>query len=329
MSNSDPAQRPPAAPPPAPAPSPAGGSADLRGTDLNLLVSLDLLLSAGSVREAARRAGVTPSAMSHSLARLRAHFHDPLLVPAGRRLMPTPRAEALAGPVAELLELARNVLDEGGPIDPTALRRPFRLVCTDHVSTVLLPRVHARLCAEAPGVDLHVLPLVPESMQELRMGLVDAAIGIFPEAPPEVRQRRLFDDRFVTVARMDHPRVRGPTLSMEDFLAESHALVAPRGTPRGTVDAELARLGLQRRVARSFPSFLAAAWHTAASDDLLTVSARLVDALRPTLPLRALPPPLPLPGCAMVLAWHPRLDRARADVWLRGVLVDAAAGLGP
>jgi DNA-binding transcriptional LysR family regulator len=301
----------------------------LASVDLNLLVSLDLLLEERSIRAAARRAGVTPSAMSHTLARLRAAFGDELLVRAGRGLLPTRRAEDLAGPVRDVVARARDLFDHDGPIDPSSIRRPFRVVCTDHVSTVLLPQVAERLGAEAPGVDLYVLPLVPETMNDLRAGLVDVAIGVFPEAPPEIRLRRLFDDAFVTVARRGHPRVAPGCLDLDAFLQETHALVAPRGAPRGTVDEVLADAGLSRRVARTFPSFLAALWHVAGSDDLLTVSARLVAAVGPTLDLVALAPPLPLPGYAMHLAWHPRVDKSPEDAWFRSVLVEAAGALPP
>lgn len=299
----------------------------LGGVDLNLLVALDLLLEERSVRAAARRAGVTPSAMSHTLSRLRGQLGDELLVRSGQRMLPTTRAEALVAPVKEVLALAAGVFDDPRPIDAGSLRRAFRVVCTDHVSTVLLPAAEQRLRREAPGVDLHVLPLVPETMDDLRAGAADLAIGVFPDAPPEMKQRRLFDDAFVTVARRGHPRVAGPSLTLAAFLAEAHVLVAPRGRPYGTVDEELASRGRVRRVARTFPSFLAALWHTAGSDDLLTVSARLVAALGPTLGLVAWPPPLELPGYSMHLVWHPRVERSKEDAWFRGVLTEAAAAL--
>lgn len=152
-------------------------------------------------------------------------------------------------------------------------------------------------------------------------------IGIFPEAPPEVRMRRLFDDGFVTVARTRHPRIGPPSLSMEDFLRETHVLVAPRGDARGTVDDALAALGLRRRVARTFPSFLAAVWHVADSDDLLTVSARLVATVARRLALQQLTPPLRLPTYAMRLAWHPRVDRSPENTWFRALLVEVADAL--
>lgn len=192
---------------------------------------------------------------------------------------------------------------------------------------MLLPAVEQRVAAAAPGVDLHLSPLVPETMQDLRDGRVDVAIGIFPDAPPEVRQRRLFTDRFVTVARVGHPRVAEGRLDRAAFLAEPHVLVSPRGGRTGLVDDVLAREGQARRVARTYPSFFAALWHVLHADALLTVSERLVHATAAHLPLRVHPPPLPLPTYDLQLVWHPRVDRDPAHGWFRGVLAAAGASL--
>jgi len=301
---------------------------ELTAIDLNLLVALDLLLDEGSVRGAARRAHLSPSAMSHTLARLRDLLDDEVLVRAGRGMVPTPRAEALALPVKELLGQARAVLATGQRFRPEALRRRFRVVCTDHVATVLFSRAEPLLTAEAPGVDLLLAPLTPDTMADLRAGRVDAAVGVFPEAVPEVRMRRLFVDRFVTVCRPRHPRLGEATeLTLEAFLDEDHVLVAPRGTPEGLVDEMLAARGARRRVARAFPSFLAAVWHLSTTDAVLTVSERLVHTLAPTVPLRVFRPPVALAPYRLMLAWHPRLDQSPADRWFRSVLVRAAEGL--
>lgn len=302
---------------------------DLRGVDLNLLVALDALLDARSVREAARRLHLSPSATSHLLGRLRRLFDDELLVRSGRGMVLSRRGEALREPTRALLAQARALLVGEAPIEPRTLARAFRVVCTDHVSTVLLGAVEARLSAEAPGVDLYVQPLVPEAMEDLRLGRADAAIGVFPEAPPEMRARRLFEDRFVCVCRQDHPRLREGGPSLAAYLAEEHVLVAPRGVPSGTVDEVLARSGQRRRVARTFPSFLAALWNVAATDRLLTVSARLVAATASTLHLSVHPAPLPLPGYSLSLLWHPRTDRSPAEAWLRALLIEEAARLPP
>lgn len=301
---------------------------DLSAVDLNLLVALDLLLEHRSVRAAARAARVTPSAMSHTLGRLRALFGDELLVRAGAGLVPTARAEALVVPVRDALAAVRAALAPTEAFAPGSLRRAFRVVCTDHVSTVLLPHVAAVLREEAPGVDLHERPLTASVMEELRAGEVDVAIGIFPEAPPEMRSRRLFTDGFVTVARPGHPRLGTGVLDLDTFLAEGHMLVAPRGTPRGTVDELLAARGLSRRVVRTVTHFLSGLWQVGDGDLLLTVSRRLVAMAAPRLPLVWFPTPLPVEDYVLSALWHPRSDRSPADAWFRGVLSRAAAALG-
>lgn len=300
---------------------------DLASVDLNLLVSLDLLLEERSVRGAARRAHLSPSAMSHTLGRLRDLLGDEILVRAGRQMVPTPRAESLVEPLKSLLAGARSLLTDATRFDPQHLQRRFRVVCTDHAAAVLLSRADRLFRLEAPEMDLTVAPLVPDTMADLRKGHVDAAIGVFPEAAPEVRTRGLFDDRFVTVCRPDHPRLAEGELTLPRFLAERHVLVAPRGDAEGLVDRVLATTGDRRRVSRTFPSFLSALWHVAQSDELLTISSRLVAEVRPRLPLRAVATPLHLDDYRMVLAWHPRTDKAVEDVWFRSVLIRTAQDL--
>ena len=302
--------------------------ADLASVDLNLLVSLDVLLDECSVRAAAKRARISPSAMSHTLSRLRDLLGDELLVRAGRQMVPTPRAEELAVPIKELLAQATAVLSAAAEFDPKQLRRRFRIVCTDHVAAVLFSPAERTLQPEAPGVDLVLVPLTRDTMADLRRGSVDAAIGVFPEAPGEIRMRRLFSDRFVTVCRPDHPRLAANAeLSLDAFLSESHILVAPRGTPEGLVDRVLDSQGLERRVSRAFPSFLAAIWHVATTDALLTVSRRLVKTMAERVPLRGFTPPVPLEDYTMMLAWHPRVDKSVEDRWFRSVLVRTAEQL--
>lgn len=311
-------------------PAPDRTIADLAAVDLNLLVSLDVLLDERSVRGAARRLGLSPSAMSHTLARLRDLLDDEVLVRAGRRMVPTQRAERLAGPVKALLANARAVLAPDDDVLPTELSRAFRVVCTDHVATVLMPHAEALLSTEAPRVDVVLAPLTPDTMSDLRRGIVDAAIGVFPEAPPEMRVRRLFADRFVTVCRAEHPRLHDvDDLSLEAFLDEQHMLVAPRGTPHGHVDRVLDRMGRQRRISRAIPGFLAAMWHLEHTDSLLTVSQRLVEAMAPRLAHRAFPPPVPLDDYTLVLTWHPRADAAAEDRWFRSALLRAAEAIAP
>lgn len=303
---------------------------NLASVDMNLLVALDLLLDERSVRGAARRAGVSASAMSHTLRRLRDTLGDEVLVRAGRGMVATARGEALVHPVKDVIARARALLDHPDAFDPLALRRRFYIACTDHVSTVLLSEVERALTTDAPHMDWVVLPITSTVMSDLRKGAIDVAIGVFPDAAPEMRQRRLFTDRFVTVHRADHPRLGEKDLTLDAFLAEDHILVAPRGTPSGHVDRLLAeRHQKERRVARAFPGFLAALWHAMHSDALLTVSSRLVHAAASAFPLRVQTPPLALADYTLNLIWHPRTHDAASDAWFRDTLAHAASRLGP
>lgn len=300
---------------------------DLRGVDLNLLVALDVLLDERSVRSAARRMHMTPSAMSHTLRRIRELFEDDVLVRAGRGMVATPRAMALAEPVRALLAQTRAVLADPDQFSPATLRRAFRVACTDHVSTVLLPSVERILSEEAPGVNTYVCPFLPDMTDELRTGTVCLAIGVFRSEPAEMRVRRLFEERFVTVARPDHPRIRGPELTLEAFLEEQHVQVAPGGSPEGPIDALLATRGLHRRVARTRPNFLSALWLVADSNLLLTTPRRVVSATATRLPMSLLPTPLPVTEYHLSMVWHPRLDDVQEDLWFREVVLRAARAL--
>ena len=313
------------APPPSGSPWSAP-AVELSRIDLNLLVALDALLQEQSVRRAAERVGLTPSAMSHALARLRDLLGDPILTRAGRRMVPTERALALTGPLHAQLRALEALLAPPAELDPSTLERAFRVMATDHVVTLLQPGVERLLAAEAPAVALFVEPLTPVTMERLRDGRLDLAIGVFPEAPPEMRTRRLFEDRFVVVLREGHPALEAP-LDLGAYLALDHLLVAPRGTPRGLVDRVLEEQDRSRRVARTVPHFLAAVHLLPGTDFALTLSARLAAALGPGLGLALRPVPLSLGSYALHALWHPRRDADPAHEWLRGVWLRAAEAL--
>lgn len=300
---------------------------DLRSVDLNLLVALDALLDERSVRGAARRLHLTPPAMSHQLRRIRDLLDDEVLVRAGRGMVATPRAEALIEPVRALLAQAQQVLESPARFSPESSQRAFRLVCTDHVATVLLPIVEQLLAQEAPGVDMHLCPVLPEMMEQLRTGAVDVAIRVVESTLSGLRAHTLFDERYVTVVRQDHPRLRGPGVTLDEFLAEAHVLVAPGGVARGPIDALLEAAGRERRIARTRPNFLSALWLVCESDMVLTVGRRVVEAVAERLPVRVLPTPLPVEDYELSMLWHPRLDGSVADLWFRELLQRAASRL--
>ena len=296
--------------------------------DLNLLIALDALLQEENVSRAAKRVGLSTPAMSHALARLRAQLGDPILVRAGQRMVPTPRATDLKERVNAAARDARELLSPAPASDPRALDRSFRVKTSDHALTVIGPTLD-RLLRAAPRVSLHVTPTERSEAVALREGSIDLAIGVYDylpysELPNDLRIQQLFEDRFVCVARADHPRI-GRTLSLAQYAELEHVQVAPRGAGGGYVDELLARHSLQRRLARVVPYFLAALALVAETDYLLTISIRLARRLAPRLGLRMIAPPraLGLEPYQVAQLWHPRNDRDAAHRWLREAVVAA------
>lgn len=295
--------------------------------DLHLLLSLDALLQEGNVTRAAKRLGRSTPATSRALDRIRDRLGDPLLVRAGRGLVLTPRAEQLKPEVARLVADAQRVLATATGFTPATLQRTFTVHTTDQVLVLLGPAIDRMLRAEAPGVTLRFLPSVAEDWMPLRDGVADLSICLFGHFPDEFLTRQLFQDRFVCAVRADHPQV-GTTLSLDDYLALDHLVVAPLGRP-SLVDAKLAERGLRRRIRCTVPYFLAGLLLAASSDDVLTVSELAASALAPQFGLRLLPPPLPLPSYTLNLLWHPRVDHDPAHRWLRDLFVRATAAAVP
>jgi DNA-binding transcriptional LysR family regulator len=295
----------------------------MESIDLGLLATLDALLQEGSVTGAARRVGLSTPAMSHALARIRERLDDPILVRAGRGMVLTPRAESLRPRVHAVVAEARATLSPERPFVPAELTRGFVLIASDYVTSVLGDTIDRVLSAEAPSTVLRVVPNAVDDPAVLREGRADLAVGIYGELPAEMRSRALLSDRFVVVARADHPEV-GKRLSLQRFVRLQHLQVAPRGQPGGYIDDVLRDKGLTRHVARALPYFLPALHLVAKTDYLLTVSERLARRHAEALGLRLFEPPMELRPYALSLVWHPRFDGDEAHRFLREVIVRAA-----
>ncbi len=294
--------------------------------DTASLMALDALLETRSVTLAAKRMGVSQSAMSHTLARLRVRFDDLLLVRSGRGLVPTARAEVMGRHLrAAASELAAAVSVE--PVfEPLNARRVFRVATTDLVEMLLLPRVLAILEREAPGVDLHVRSQA-DAEPALHSGEIDVSIQPVRDQPSAgLRARALFHEKFVCVMRRGHP-LCDTRLTAERFAVARHVLVAPRGRPGGVVDDVLAARGLTRRTVVLVPSFLAVPHLLAETDLVATLAERVARAFADRLPLHVVPHPLKLPGFTISTIWHERADADPGHVWLRQTLTRAATAL--
>lgn len=285
--------------------------------DLNLLTALDALLAEGSVTGAARRLNLSQSAMSRTLARLREATGDPLLVQAGRRMVPTPRAEELRTQTQGLAREVRAVLSpRAAHLDLAALSRSFTLRANDAFVEAFGPRLIAA-AAEAPGVQLCFVPRTDKEIRPLREGLIDLDIGWVTETGPELRIQTLYHDRFLGIARAGHPLLDRP-VTLESYAACRHVVTSKQGREQGPIDQALAARGLTRTVAAMVPSFPAAA-AIARETDLVS---HVPSAYLPALPGGLVPFPLPVetPDIPISLLWHPRFDADQAHRWLRGLV---------
>ncbi len=293
--------------------------------DLNLLVTLDALLSEGSVARAAKRLRLSPSAMSRALARLRATTGDPLLVRAGRGLVPTPRALELRERVGQLVEDAEAVLRPAERLDLKQLVRTFTLRTSDGFVENFGPDLIARVSTEAPGIRLRFVQKTDKESSSLRDGTIDLETGVVGETTgPEVRTQALFRDRFVGVVRIGH-RLSEGEITTSRYAAGRHILVSRRGLDKGPIDIDeaLKPLGLEREIVTIVGGFSTALALTRGSDLIASVPERHTGNLRAG--MHSFPLPVPIPGITVSLLWHPRLDADLAHRWLRGCVRDVCA----
>lgn len=288
--------------------------------DFNLLVALDVLLAEGSVAGAAKLLGLSDSAMSRTLLRLRATTGDPLLVRAGRRLVPTPHAVALRERVRTLANEAKSVLQPAArDLDLATLERCFTIRANEGFVEAFAARLVAALAEAAPGVWLRFAPKPDKGAHSLREGLIDLEIGVLGDTGPEVKIQSLFQDRFVGVVRHGHALQSGEVTAGR-YAACGHVVASRRGRTRGPVDDALEALGLQRRVVVVVPSFPAALAIAATSDLVGLVTRSFVRAGQAGtngLPVHAFALPVETSTITVSQMWHPRADADPAHRWLR------------
>ena len=291
--------------------------------DLNLLVTLDVLLAEGSVARAARRLRLSPSAMSRALARLRETTGDPLLVRAGRNLVPTPRALELRERVSLLVQDAEAVLRPAETLNLKQLIRTFTLRTSEGFVENFGPDLIARVREEAPGVRLCFVQKPDKDSTPLRSGIVHLETGVVEKTTaPELRVQALFRDRYVGVVRKGHPLSKGKITSVR-YAGGKHISVSRLGLEKGPIDEVLEPLGLQREILVIVGGFSTALGLARASDLIASVPERHTGNLRGG--MHSFPLLVSVPEFTVSMLWHPRLDADPAHRWLRGCVRDACA----
>ncbi len=288
--------------------------------DLNLLVTLDVLLTEGSVARAAKKLKLSPSAMSRALARLRATTGDPLLVRAGRGLVPTPRALELRGRVGQIVQDGAAVLSPMAALDLAQLTRTFTLRSSDGFVENFGPGLIARIGKDALGARLRFVVKLDKDSETLRDGSVDLETGVIGDTTgPEVRTQSLFKDRFTGVVRKGHPLAKGK-MTLARFAEARHILVSRRGRDHGPIDDALRDIGLDRNIVTIVGGFAAALALARTSDLVASVPERHTGNMRDG--LHSFPLPFATPPITVSMLWHPRLDADPAHRWLRTCVRD-------
>jgi len=294
---------------------------NFRHLDLNLLLTLDILLTEHNVSRAARRLHLSQPSVSVQLARLRDIFADPLLLPGPRGMQPTARAEALREPLRQALDALERAIAPAQAFDPAGADITWRIVATDYMaSAIILPALN-QLRTVAPGTRLAVLELRPEQIaRQAEQRDVDLVFHTREGAPLSLHQRHLFTERYVLAGRSDHPDLkRQPSLAR--FCQLEHIIVSPDGGGfHAATDVALANKGLSRRVVLSVPHFLVMLETLARTDLVAVLPERLV---KQTSELKIVDPPLEIAGFDMMMLWHERVHRDPAHIWLRQHIVDS------
>jgi DNA-binding transcriptional LysR family regulator len=294
--------------------------------DLNLLEALDALLRELNVTRAAAQLGISQSAMSHKLARLRELFGDPLLVGGRGGMVPTPEAQRIGRAIKQAFIDLRATMQDNSPFDPATSTRRFVMVSPDYAAFSFLPRAREMVAREGPSTSLAVREPWPGMIDALRDGTLDLIAGVALEPAAGLVRTKLFQDALVCIVRRDHPRV-GKTLDLETFAALPHLLVTRDLDGAGPVDAALAAHGLERHVAMRVPYHLAAPFMVARSDLIVITTLALARDAASMLPLRILRCPIPLPVLKVTMAWHERNQNDAAHKWFREITMRCAAGV--
>ncbi len=291
---------------------------DIRKLDLNLLVVLEAIHAEGNLTRAARRLHLSQPALSHALARLREALDDPLFLRKGNRMVPTARTQRLIGPLHEALGLITESIQEGARFDAARSRQEFRLGLRDVLEATALPRLLTQLAQEAPGVRIASVRAERRELEtDLVDGRLDVALDVLLPLSADIRREPVSHDRFVIVARKNHPALKRDKIALADYLAASHLLVSSRRRGHGFEDQELARLGHERLIILRCQHYFAACRVAEGTDALLTMPAQYAELANAGLGNVLVEMPIVLPVLDVYLYWHESRDSDPANRWLR------------
>lgn len=291
--------------------------------DLNLLLVFEALYREGSVTRAAAQVGLSQSAMSSALGRLRTQFGDPLFVKSRAGMLPTPRALELAPALTEALAMVRGAMGRREVFDPATSKRSLRVYMTDVGETVLLPALMRHLHEKGPSLRLETAQLpAAELTSRLEAGDVDLAVGYLPHLPERIRRARLFEEHYVCMTRPDHPLGRRGPLTLKEFLSARHVMIASMGSGHQVLERALAERGLHENVVLRVPHFVVVPQILANTDLVVSVPSRVAATTGRLIRCKVHPLPVPIPSFDVSVFWHERVENDGANRWLRETFVE-------
>jgi len=289
-----------------------------RPLNLNLLWSLNVLLAERNVTTAAERAGITQSAMSHTLKQLRDYFQDELLVKGERGFVLTPKAEKMSGRLQQGLEIVAQAIEAEPEFVPEESSRLFTIATSDFLSALLMPSLMGLIEERAPNIRFRYLP-IPERVDEaLEAGRVDLVVGSSIESRFAKRQN-LFTDQFVCVVRQDHPAMRKP-FTKARYLEMRHLDLTSEPGVTSAIRRGLGARADDRVVATESPFTLSAPLVVSFSHLVLTAPRLLTFGFSGVYPVGVFSPPFKMPLLSVDAAWHPRMDADPTHIWLRDII---------
>ncbi|WP_170367730.1 LysR family transcriptional regulator [Ruegeria arenilitoris] len=295
--------------------------------DLNLLRVLDAILTAGSTTKAGERLGVSQSAVSNALNRLRHALGDDLFVRRGNQLVPTDFAVSIKDGLREELNRLESLLSRNDDFDPRQASETFKIAASDFFAELLMPGLGGVLNRKAPKMVAQLVDLVPENyVESLERYNADLALIPDTDAPDWISREVLFRSSFMVVGRVDNPFFvqieDGAELPMETFCALSHVLFSPEGKLAAMGDAALAKVGRKRHVAMTLPVFSGVCRVVSASDLVALVPSQLARKFAPEFGLKVLAPPFEIEPVNIIAIWHRRSDANPMAKWMRQQVFD-------
>ncbi len=300
----------------------------LNKLDWNLLKALRVLLEHQSVTGAAQELGVTQSAMSHSLKRIREYFNDPILVNSAQGMMMTDRAKELQATLSQSLQLLEGALASHGHFDPQNSTATIRILLHDYCENILVPALLPELLHKAPNIQLDLITGHRADDKALAQGDIHLMVGADVPQAGHFRQKRLWKDRLVIVAHENHPRLTGNTLTTEQFAAETHVFITKTGVGGGPMDDWLKGKGMKRHKAIITRHFHSALYHVANSDIIVTLPLRVFQQ-NDHLPIKAMTfsEESAYPDWSVLMTWAPITHEQPIMKWFRDLVVKATKDL--